>query len=859
MNIGLSAVDQELRGESARSGRVLTLRGFGLLAFALSALVVLAATWLEVEIPARRIEHLREQLAEAKADDLAQRLAAFFERYDAIAAQIARDRDVQRMLRSTVRADLLGEKAQALAKLLPEVWLIRLLLPGVREIDTRVMPHLGFATLDMLRQAEANADPPPVEVHHYGQDQQHIVMVRRLPGPSGEGLLGMIQFTFRLRLLEEQVGAFGKDDVHLELWQINPGGQRLRLATSGESSPSEEPIGVSGVPRTAWVVAYWARPPRGMFTSSSIVVFVVGGLTLALLGLVSMFVFSRLGQILRADLVTMVELVRDLTQGRVQSQYAARLEICAGAMETQRSLAAAQPSSAGADTKEPPDRDKAMVDTPAPMAAGVPSAQPSRSFMAGQRPLSELGLVVTDGDAESVEVSPSLFRGCDIQGVAGGELSSAVVYEIGLAIGSEAHERGEDSLAVARDGRLSSPELLNALKEALADTGSKVIDLGLVPSPVLYFATEQGQCRSGVMVTASHAPSERNGLKIVLGGKLLDGEDLAGLRSRIERREYRAEEGTQTSEDVASEYISYIANDVPLARPFKVVLDCGNGATGEIGARLLRALGCEVVGLNCEVDGRFPNHLPDPGRPENLVSVTQAVRQHGADLGVAFDGDGDRLVVIDSGGQIIWPDRLLMLLASDVLAREPGSDILFDVKSTRHLPGEIVRSGGRPVMTRGGCSAMRSKLKKTGALMAGEFNGRIFIAERWFGFEDGLYACARVLEILSADMRTSAEVFADLPSSFATPQILLPLPDGASITLVERILKDAKLPSETKRTNIDGLRVDFEDGWGLVRASPCTPDLEFRFEGESTQALARIQGFFRSMILDFDSTLSLPF
>ncbi|HHH38426.1 MAG TPA: phosphomannomutase/phosphoglucomutase, partial [Sedimenticola sp.] len=389
-------------------------------------------------------------------------------------------------------------------------------------------------------------------------------------------------------------------------------------------------------------------------------------------------------------------------------------------------------------------------------------------------------------------------------------------------------------------------------------SGRDVVDLGLVPTPVLYFATHVLDTRSGVMVTGSHNPPNHNGLKIVIDGETLHGDEILALRERIIQGGLVRGEGSVVQKNLLPEYMGRITDDIQLLRPLKLVVDCGNGAASVVAPDLFRALGCEVTGLFCEVDGRFPNHHPDPGQPGNMEALVAAVREQGADLGVAFDGDGDRIGVVDSGGRIIWPDRLLMLLARDVLMRHPGADVIYDVKSSRHLAGEILTYGGRPIMWRSGHSLIKAKLQETGALLAGEMSGHIFFKERWYGFDDGLYACARLLEVLSAEAMSPAEVFAGLPESLATPELVMPVPEGAAAGLVQRFIEQGAFP-ESKQVGLDGVRVEFGDGWGLVRSSNTRSAVTFRFEADDENALKRIQDLFRARFLAIDPALKLPF
>jgi phosphomannomutase / phosphoglucomutase len=455
-------------------------------------------------------------------------------------------------------------------------------------------------------------------------------------------------------------------------------------------------------------------------------------------------------------------------------------------------------------------------------------------------------------------LSSHIFRAYDIRGIVDEVLTPDAVYTLGLAIGSEALLRGEQRIVVGRDGRLSGPSLIEALIAGLIATGCDVLDVGEVPTPVLYFATQQLQTNSGVMLTGSHNPSNYNGLKILLSGVALAEEDIQLLREWCAHKQFTFGQGLREPRTIITDYIRRIAEDVQLTRPLKVVVDCGNGVAGVVAPMLFKALGCEVVELFCEVDGRFPNHHPDPSQPENLDDLIQAVHTHSADVGLAFDGDGDRLGVIDSQGEIIWPDRQLMLYARDILTRHPGAKIIYDVKCSRHVKTVIAAKGGEPLMWKTGHSLIKRKMRETGALLGGEMSGHIFFKERWYGFDDALYTAARLLEILAADLRASHAVFSELPNSVNTPEIKLPMQDDRKFKFIDEFVAKAKF-NGAEITTIDGLRADFHDGWGLLRASNTSPYLILRFEANDEKGLETIQQAFREQLLRMDKNLILPF
>lgn len=455
-------------------------------------------------------------------------------------------------------------------------------------------------------------------------------------------------------------------------------------------------------------------------------------------------------------------------------------------------------------------------------------------------------------------IDPGIFRAYDIRGIVGRTLDRDIARLIGRAVGSEGRARGAEAIAVARDGRLSGPDLVAGLTEGIISSGVNVIDVGAVPTPVLYFAAHTLTGGSGVVVTGSHNPPDYNGFKIMLAGTTLFGDGISALLERIESGDFSDGEGRVEQQSVIERYVDRVRGDIALERPLKVVADCGNGIAGAVAPRLLEAVGAEVVPLYAEVDGTFPNHHPDPSVPENLDDLKRTIGETGADLGLAFDGDGDRLGVMTAGGEIIWPDRLMTLFARDVLSRNPGAPVIFDVKCSGILAREIEAAGGRPLMWRTGHSLIKGKMKADGAPLAGEMSGHFFFGERWYGFDDGIYAAARLLEILARDPRSAAEVLTSLPSAAGTPELKVPMAEGAPHAFIEAFQKGARF-DDARITDIDGVRADFADGWGLVRASNTTPVLVLRFEGDDEPALRRVQAAFREQMLALDPDLPLPF
>jgi phosphomannomutase/phosphoglucomutase len=452
-----------------------------------------------------------------------------------------------------------------------------------------------------------------------------------------------------------------------------------------------------------------------------------------------------------------------------------------------------------------------------------------------------------------VNLPPEIFRAYDIRGIAGRTLTPEVVRAVGQALGSMAPR-----FAVGRDGRASGPQLAGALCEGLQAAGADVVDIGVAPTPLTYFAAHHLRTGSCVSVTGSHNPPDYNGLKMVVEGHTLSGEEIQDLRRRIERRDWRDGKGRRESASVLEAYLARIAGDVKLARPMRIAVDCGNGVAGMAAPQLYRRLGCEVQELYCEVDGRFPNHHPDPSRPENLADLIAAVEEGGHELGLAFDGDGDRLGVVTGSGEMIFPDRQLMLFAADVLARNPGAQIIYDVKCTRLLAPWIERHGGRPLIWKTGHSLIKAKLAETGAPLAGEMSGHTFFKERWYGFDDALYAGARLLEILSRTADPGA-VLRALPDAPSTPELNWKLAEGEPHALVAKLQAARPFPGAKSVLTIDGVRVEYADGFGLARASNTTPVIVLRFEADTEGALQRIQREFRAALQPLKPDAPLPF
>ncbi|MGQ7846510.1 phosphomannomutase/phosphoglucomutase [Granulosicoccus sp. 3-233] len=460
-----------------------------------------------------------------------------------------------------------------------------------------------------------------------------------------------------------------------------------------------------------------------------------------------------------------------------------------------------------------------------------------------------------------MNISSAIFRAYDIRGVVTDTLTPAAVEQIGRAFGSECHERQIDTVVVARDGRLSGPDLISALSKGIQSTGVDVINIGMVPTPVLYFATYHLNTGTGIMVTGSHNPPEYNGLKMVLSGDALFGDGITALHTRLVDGNLHDSDqpGTLSEQDILQDYLDRILGDVKLARPMSIAFDCGNGVAGAAAPQLFDGLGCKSAALFTEVDGSFPNHHPDPAKLENLEDLIKLVRDEKHEVGLAFDGDGDRVGVVDDQGNVIWPDRQMVLFARDILERNPGARIIYDVKCSKILPAAISDAGGEPDMWKTGHSFIKARIKETGALLGGEMSGHMFFKERWYGFDDALYAAARLLEILSRTDKPASEIFGAIPNSINTPELNVTLDqDGAQHAFIEKFIAGTDFDG-AELTTIDGVRADYPDGWGLVRASNTTPSLVIRFEADTQEAMERIQGKFRRAMQATDSSVAIPF
>ena len=706
-----------------------------------------------------------------------------------------------------------------LASALDEVISVKTLPVGYDRIDRSVSPPIGYAVLNMIKKAEEQGKEQPAEMQLFGDEHEHVALLTRVED-TDSNLVGHQRWALDSRIFKKAVKGAKIGGGYAELVQPVAKSKPLVIAAIGAKASRQGPATItSKVKKTAWRVSYWSEHSAAGEAG--------GGLMMPLIGGVVILVVLTIGFKASRQRKAGADTEEEETAGFVGEAVAV--------------------GSKSEDTILKDELEDVLDMGPPPLA----------EFDEGDESPEVPAASESGGVAD---LSPEIFRAYDIRGVVGESLSPDVVRNIGRAIGSEAYDRAQQTVVVGCDGRLSGPELMEALIEGLRSTGRDVIDIGRVPTPVLYFATHYLNTGSGVIVTGSHNPPEYNGLKMMLGGDTLFGDDVTALRTRIESGDLMSGEGSLQTMDVLPEYIRRVSEDIPVAlgNAFKVVVDCGNGVAGDVAPKLIRALGHDVIELFCEVDGNFPNHHPDPSKPENLSDLVSAIKENDADIGFAFDGDGDRLGVVDKNGRVVWPDLQMMLYSRDVISRNPGAQIVFDVKCTSRLPKVIKKLGGEPLMWKTGHSFIKNKMKETGALLAGEMSGHIFFKERWYGFDDAMYAAARMLELLMGFKQSPTEVFAKLPTGIATPELNVTMEEGAHHEFMQGLMENAQLGGAEIST-IDGLRADYKDGWGLVRASNTTPSLVLRFEADNQEALTRIQEEFRAVLLAQDSTLPLPF
>lgn len=762
----------------------------------------------------------------------------------------------------------LAQTALMLETILPGVMKIRILPANVSELDETSTPHMGNADLVMVRDTLSNKQDPFIQ----GQgNNRHLAITAAIK--NNNVVIGVILASLKFDFLQSSLNKFQFSEMDIDLKQGN-----TSLAKVGNPSTDTNTGDKVEVLQSSWNIYY---QPGNIIDVGAMTIIICIIMLPVLLACMAFFVsYRKLTAELSQDQGSILKAVKDLMSGKSVGSYPINLPelkaIISTLIQFKRVLdndgKDFSTETGDAETDDFFDEPEGISFLDMDLDTELDTEEKNNAFETTESTPLSLSLAeeqntaipsMFPSDAEPSTVKnnkSSIYRAYDIRGIVEKTLTKSIVYDIGRAIGSEAKGKNIKTIVLGRDGRISSAALAESLAKGIISTGVNILDIGLVPSPVVYFVIEHTEGKSGVVITGSHNPAEYNGLKIVIDGETLAGDKIQQLKKRIDSDNYLTGETGSIEQNnmFSNEYIGMISEDIHIVRPMKVVVDCGNGAAGELAPILLKTLGCEVIELYCDIDGTFPNHHPDPSRPENLSDLITAVQHYDADVGIAFDGDGDRLGVIDCKGKIIWPDRQMMLFAKDVLALKPGSEVIYDIKCSRHLGEQIVKEGGRPIMWKSGHSFIKAKIKETAAALAGEMSGHIFFNDRWFGFDDALYSASRLIEILSADTRNSDEVFADFPDSINTPEITIELAEGESVTLMEQLFSKANF-NDGNIINIDGMRVDFANGWGLVRASNTMPALVLRFEADTTENLKLIQTQFKDLLLNVKPGLTIPF
>ena len=836
----------------------LSINAISFVSFLMFSIVLTAGLYLGQQDPLHTLATERQVVSNSTAKQTALLFTNEFESYTHALHGLAQDPATIKLF-DEKNLQAWQQRETEIKSMFPQVLRVRLLSPTTSQPDLTYEPHFTFACLDLLNQSRAEGFTTHVEMHEIEGKQQHIDMMQAV-ALRGK-VVGFIQLALDPNLLNVWTKKVAGES-YLEVHQTIDNGKSFLISKAG-TADKQGVHATAAIPGTNWVVDIWT-PYVGAdsaFNLGMVFALVMG---IVLSAIVVFVLRSLLHKELQSDLEKYLMLVTGTLRGTKATQFEFSLQ--------EFKTAAAQVDNLRFDRNNMErERDASDDKNSKSTQSSLPDADPM--FMSKDSiTLEELDdtSAVDELDAldnaEPVTAAANLpplpeeiFKAYDIRGIVGKTLTVENIQLIGQSIGSEAKVRGLDAIVFARDGRLSGPELGQALVKGLLESGINVIDIGMMPTPVLYFAAAELTTGTGVMLTGSHNPSNYNGIKMVLGGETLSGDTIQVLRQRIMTGNLSSGSGLYSNEKMLDKYISRIVSDIKLKRKLKIVIDCGNGVAGAVAPALFTKLGCDVTPLFCEVDGRFPNHHPDPSQPENLGDLMAEVKKQNADMGLAFDGDGDRIGVVSGDGKIIWPDRLMMLFATDVLSRNPGASIIYDIKCSSNLRNVIEEEGGQPLMWKTGHSLIKAKMKETNALLAGEMSGHIFFKERWYGFDDALYSAARLLEIMSNQLRQPRVVFSSLADSINTPELKIDMPEGEHFKFIDELMKKTSSFSDAEVTMIDGIRVDYSDGWGLVRASNTTPCLVLRFEGKDRAAMARVQEKFREVLTSIRADLKLPF
>lgn len=745
----------------------------------------------------------------------------------------------------------------------PEAQQVCLIKASVDEPNPEACIPITFATLESLRIAKQKG-AAPIGVMQTTQEDAYLLLTRSIKDSQNK-VVGVLAVTLTADTVQQLIKANYSEMGYLEIQQGTQGS--TALAKAGDRQWREgSPVHQRNINQSHWKLAYWPSIPEAS-NSYLLILAIVLAVTLF------MWLLRERAQrlVVSHDLTTLKGVLLDLSQSQLKASYSTLIPDSEGIIDEIKRLGhiiPIQPKNKSQQESNETEQQEAPVESQPALnqyeterGTKVDFELPTdTNSTPSAPPVAELEPLELQPAESSIELAPAIFKAYDIRGIVGETIDEQVFKTIGQAIGSEALDRQQTRLVVARDGRLSSENLCTALVEGILASGCEVVDIGLVPTPLMLFACEHLNTHSGVMVTASHNPANYNGLKITLDGKPIFGAALQQLYQRILQGQLATGAATYSSIDVVDDYIAHVVNDVHLLKPLKIVVDCGNGVGGVVIPKLLTALGCEVIELYCDVDGEFPNHHPNPSEPSNLQDLILAVQRSGSELGLAFDGDGDRLGTVDAEGDIIWSDRLMILFAQDVLSRIPGAQVIYDVKSTSLLESAIMDAGGEPLMWQSGYALIRDKMQATGAPLAGEMTGHIFFKDRWFGHDDAIYSACRAIELVARDPqeRSSTAIFADIPARESTPEIVVEMSEWESQKFIQQFVAEASFPG-AKITTIDGLRADFQTGWGLVRASNTVPGIILRFEAETSDVLKEIQQQFKQQMLQVKPTITLLF
>ena len=822
--------------EITKLALLLGSKSFAFVTFIVSCLIIAAAFFWQYQINTSQLQ--AQQLQQSKQHQqtlnmlnkvtyaqimLFQRQLILFAQRPVLSSVLASEDPIQ-----------IVNQQQVLHNVFPSAKNICLIGVEVDNVDNNACIPITYATLESLRQAKKEGTSS-IALLQAGTDAAHLLVAQRITDQDNN-IVGVLALTFPPETVANLLFKDEHVEGYAELLQGTKNDVVLAAQGNVNSKQGVAPFQVD-ITGTHWHIAYWPKNVSVITPSFTLITTLFGAIILLWLLLEAVRRYLH-----KTDIATLKQQLYDLNSGVLKTKYTI---IDRGLREVSVNIQTlAKSTTTGTSSNSESTNTETTLERISKKLEEKKTDNPH-----------ELDML-----EDSVEVDQNIFKAYDIRGIVDQSLNSEVVNVIGRAIGSEAQALGLKHLVVGRDGRHSSPEYSEALIAGILSSGCDVSDLGMVPTPVLYFASHHLATQSAVMVTGSHNPANYNGLKIILAGKSVAGDDLKALYRRMDQGDLLKGQGSQQQADVSEDYVQRIVDDIHLSRPMKIVIDCGNGVAGSIAPKLFRSLGCEVIELFCEVDGAFPNHNPDPSQPDNLQDLVEAVEQHGAELGIAFDGDGDRLGVVDTMGNTIFPDRMMMMFAQDVLLRMPGSVIIYDVKSTNLLGEEISRAGGEAVMWQSGHSVIKNKMLEMDAQLAGELSGHIFFKERWYGFDDGMYAAARLLELVCQDSleRTPTEIFAALPNRKSTPEILLAMDAADSKRFIAQIQQEGDF-LDAQVTTMDGLRADYVNGWGLVRSSNTVPGLTLRFEGDTEADLAHIQALFKRQMLKIKPTLNIPF